>query len=105
MLKKYPSFEKCSVNDSSKWFDQECRDAKILYKNALRIFNNSQCETDRLELCRLKQVYKTTVNKKRREFEYQRCKNSENLKRINLLILQKALKCCKTEYSLCNLNY
>ena len=29
---KFPCFERCVITDSSKWFDQECRNSKNLYK-------------------------------------------------------------------------
>ena len=38
VVKKKPGFE-CKYNDdTNKWFDQECRQAKALYKNALHVF-------------------------------------------------------------------
>jgi hypothetical protein len=59
-LKKY------EVEDSSKWFDSECKEAKRLYRNALVIYNNTHRDVDRLELCRLKQNYKNIVKTKQR---------------------------------------
>jgi hypothetical protein len=51
----------------SKWFDAECAQAKrILYIDALAIFNNNKSTESRFSLCNKKTFYKNLIRKKKR---------------------------------------
>ena len=83
VVKKNPGF-KCKYNDeTNKWFDQECRQAKALYKNALHVFNNTRCDIDRIDACRLKKIYKTTIKRAARSYRYKKARAFEKLKKGN----------------------
>ena len=53
-VNKYPQFERHTISDSDKWFDQECSEAKRLYKDALHIYNNSHSQGSTNPLARSK---------------------------------------------------
>jgi len=51
------------------------------YKCIICVCNNSVCETDRYELCKLKLLYKRVIGRKKKAFKFKRCGEFENLKR------------------------
>ena len=70
VIKKNSGYE-CNYNyATNKSFDQECGQTKALYKNALHVFNNTRCDRDRNEACRLKMFYKNTIKRAARSFRY-----------------------------------
>ena len=81
VIKKNSGFE-CKYNDdTNKSFDQKCGQTKALYKNALHVFNNTSCDRDRNEACRLKMFYKNTIKRAARSFRYKKARYFEKLKK------------------------
>ena len=64
----------------AKWFDNECRERKAEYIDAMRLFNANRTEADRIMLCEKKRIYKNTVRRKKRAFNYKKIKTFEYLK-------------------------
>jgi exonuclease III len=74
-------FVNSSKDDSSKWFDIDCKAAKNTYKNALHQFNRTHNEENRIELCRCKKRYKKIIKRKCRFYKFKLTKDFENLKK------------------------
>ena len=70
------------VNRSTraKWFDDECREKKIEYINALRTFNTDKSTINREHLCDKRKVYKNLIRRKRRKYHFIEMKKIENLR-------------------------
>ena len=69
-----------TLNKQAKWFDNECRERKAEYIDAMRLLNANRTEADRIMLCEKKRIYKNTVRRKKRAFNYKKIKTIENLK-------------------------
>lgn len=75
-----PFFVKCRINrpgfdcnyrdDNTKWFDDDCREAKRLYNAASRHFDISRSGAEKQELCRLKKISKDTIHRKSRAYKF-----------------------------------
>ena len=46
-------------------------------------FNNTRCDIDRIEACRLKKIYKTTIKRAARSYRYKKARYFEKLKKGN----------------------
>lgn len=70
------------VNRSTraKWFDNECREKKVVYNEALKMFNLNKSAVNRQDLCDKKKAYKTFIRRKRRRYEFEEMKKIENLR-------------------------
>ena len=86
-----PLFRKCAniqqnvhnrVNRATraKWFDNECREKKSVYVDALKTFNLDKSAENRQNLCDKKSAYKNLIRRKRRMYEFGKMKEIENLR-------------------------
>ena len=62
------------------WFDSDCRNARKEYLDALKVFNHSKSDTNRLLLCDRKHLYKQLIQKKKAQFKLKRVREIENLR-------------------------
>ena len=56
-----------TTNKRVAWFDDDCKEAKSEYMDALKTFNRSKTEENRQLMCQKKLKYKSLVNMKARE--------------------------------------
>lgn len=68
------------VCKKSEWFDDECREAKLMYKNSLFVFNANKNDDNRINLISQKSRYKRTVKSKRRKYEYNKVREIERMR-------------------------
>lgn len=64
----------------SEWFDQACREAKLLFKNALYVYNCDKNDNNRSIMIEYKIAYKRLVKRKRRVYENSKIKEIERLR-------------------------
>ena len=69
-----------TLYEQAKWFDNECRERKAKYIDAMRLFYSNRTEVDRIMLCEKKRIYENTVRRKKRAFNCKKIKTIENLK-------------------------
>ncbi|XP_060579839.1 uncharacterized protein LOC132736666 [Ruditapes philippinarum] len=62
------------------WFDQDCRNARNAYINALNNFYRVKCVETRHDMCTKKTIYKRLIRKKKRAFEAAKCRQIVNLR-------------------------
>ena len=65
------------------WFDDECRNAKQIYRQSLQNYNLSKTKRNRVDMCDKKALYKKIVAKKKRLHEHKKLKKIESLKNTN----------------------
>ncbi len=65
---------------TAKWFDTECKNAKLVYRQALRDFNNCRSDENRYNLCDEKKTYKTFIKKKKNLYVDSKRKEIENMR-------------------------
>ena len=56
------------------WFDDECRNAKQIYRQSLQNYNLSKSKRNRVDMCDKKALYKKIVAKKKRLHEHKKLK-------------------------------
>ena len=95
-------FSDC-VFKSNNWFDAECRNAKYLYKEALRTFNNSRTDENRIILHERKKAFKTLTRRKRRLFLNKKTQEIMNLRHTKPKEFWKYFK-KKNSSKRCNIN-
>lgn len=64
----------------AKWFDDECREKKIVYINALNTFNIDKSILNRQYLCDKRKEYKNLIRRKRRKYHFTEMKKIESLR-------------------------
>ena len=69
-----------TTNKPAAWFDDDCKEAKSEYMDALKTFNRSKTEENRQLMCQKKLKYKSLVRRKRRQYETKRIKDIERLR-------------------------
>ena len=66
--------------EEAKWFDNECRERKTEYIDAIRLFNANRSAANRVLLCEKKVVYNNTVRQKKRVYNHKKIKTIKNFK-------------------------
>ena len=69
-----------TLNKPAEWFDGECFEAKRVYMNSLKIFNECRTAENRQASCALKHTYKQLIKRKRSLFELKKVKTIESLR-------------------------
>jgi exonuclease III len=66
--------------NKSDWFDDECRAAKFSYMSARANFNRCRSDSNRVEMCKLRTLYKGLVRNKKRKHERDKVRRIEKMR-------------------------
>ena len=78
--------KRCDHNKSHRlvqdkeWFDGECKQARHKYLIARNTFNQIRSTENRTQMCDKKAIYKSIIKKKKRRFEFVKCRQLERLR-------------------------
>ena len=56
-------------NNQGIWYDSECKEKRLLFESAERLFRNSGSDTDRVVMCEERKIYRNICRQKRKQHQ------------------------------------
>ena len=71
------SHKKINTNNSNKssrpnshiWYDSDCKDKRLLFECAERLFRNTGSDIDRVQMCEARKIYRKICREKRKQYQ------------------------------------